>query len=411
MKKVLLISFDAVSNKDVEDLLQMQHFSALKQTGTLVREVGSIFISNTYPIHTSIITGTYPYLHGIIENLKPQTDVPDPDWYWYSSDIKVDTLYQRAAKCGMKVASVMWPVTAGSPDIRYNIPEIFPNRGKKQLVVSLEAGSKWLQIKEFIKHGKKLNGLSQPEVDQFAVSCMCDIIRQKDPDLMMLHLTDCDTQKHKYGIHSKQAKEALKRLDESLGKLLEATAGMQELMVIIVSDHAQIDVTKSINPNVYLEAAGLLKIHEDGTVYDYDCWVKCSGGSAVLITKSYSSFDTIQKAKAILKKCEGFERFLSDEEMKLSGHEHCPFGFSAKRGYQFTMKVNPYEKATHGYTLDNEDYSVFYLVAAEGISKNNVLTGGSILDVAPIVAKTLEIEMPRMQGKILEGIYNEADKD
>jgi hypothetical protein len=411
VKKVLLISFDAVSNNDVEDLLQMEHFKALKQRGTLVREVQSIFISNTYPIHTSIITGTHPYVHGIIENLKPQTDVPDPDWYWYSSDIKVDTLYQRAAKCGMKVASVMWPVTGGSKDIQYNVPEIFPNRGKKQLFVSLEAGSKYLQIKEFIKHGRRLKGLSQPEVDQFSVSCMCDIIREKNPDLMLLHLTDCDTQKHKYGIASKQAKEALKRLDENLGKVLEATNGMEELTVIIVSDHGQMDVSKSINPNTYLEKEGLLKINEDGTVYDYDCWVKCSGGSAVLITKSYTSFDTIEKAKAILKKCEGFERFLTEEEMQVSGHQHCPFGFSAKQGYQFSMKSNPYEKANHGYTLDHMDYTTFYLVAGEGVSENKELEGGSLLDVAPIIAKTLDLEMPKMQGEVLEGIYYENDKD
>jgi predicted AlkP superfamily pyrophosphatase or phosphodiesterase len=411
LKKVLLISFDAVSNKDVEALLQMKHFGMLKKKGTLVRDVQSVFISNTYPIHTSIITGTHPHLHGIIENLKPQTDVPDPDWYWYSSDIKVETLYQAAAKCGMVVASVMWPVTAGAREIKYNIPEIFPNRGKKQLMVSLQAGSKFLQIKEFIRHGKILKGISQPQVDQFAVNCLCDIIKEKNPDFMMLHLTDCDTHKHKFGINSKEVKASLERLDQSLGKILNVTSYMEDLTVIIVSDHAQLDVTKSVNPNSYLEKEGLLKINEDGTIYDYSCWVKCSGGSAVLITKSYTNFDTIQKAKTLLKKCEGFDRFLTDEEMKLSGHEHCPFGFSAKPGYQFTMKPNPYEKANHGYTLDNDNYTTFYMVAGHDICKNKELEGGSLLDIAPIIAKTLDIEMPRMQGELLEGIYNEDDKE
>ena len=410
MKKVLLISFDAVSNSDVDKLIEMKNFKALKAKGTLVREVKSIFISNTYPIHTSIITGTHPYIHGIIENLKPQTEVPDPDWYWYSEDIKVETVYGAASKCGMTVASVMWPVTGGSKEIKYNIPEIFPNRGKKQIVVSLEAGSKFLQIKEFIKHGKKLKGLSQPEVDNFAVSCMCDIIKEKKPDLMQIHLTDCDTHKHKFGIESKEVNAALGRLDLNLGRLLEATKSMENLTVIIVSDHAQINVNKSVNPNVSLEKEGLLKINEDGTVYDYSCWVKCSGGSAMLITKPYISFEMIQKAKALMQKCEGFERFLTEEEMQLSGHGNCPFGMSAKRGYQFSMNKNPYEKANHGYTLDKDKYTTFYMVVGEGIGENNVLSGGSLLDIAPIIAKTLDIDMPKMQGSVLGGLYSEDDK-
>ena len=114
-QKLLMISFDAVGDQDVDALLHMQNFRKLCQSGTLVRKVSSIFISNTYPTHTTIQTGVLPETHGIFDN-----DIQIPGnkyetWRFHVSNISpgVKTLPDEATKAGKTVCSILFPVTGG----------------------------------------------------------------------------------------------------------------------------------------------------------------------------------------------------------------------------------------------------------------------------------------------------------
>ena len=57
---LLMVSFDAVGSQDIDLLLTLPNFSPLCRRGTLVRDVSSVFVSNTYPTHTTIQTGDGP---------------------------------------------------------------------------------------------------------------------------------------------------------------------------------------------------------------------------------------------------------------------------------------------------------------------------------------------------------------
>ncbi|WP_242979276.1 alkaline phosphatase family protein [Leuconostoc mesenteroides] len=61
-----------------------------------------------------------------------------------------------------------------------------------------------------------------------------------------IHLVDMDSHRHKYGVRSKQAYEALKRLDGNLGDIIQATkdAGFEQTNFVVLGDHFQIDVAK-----------------------------------------------------------------------------------------------------------------------------------------------------------------------
>ena len=127
-KRLLMISLDAVSSDDLVLLQEMPNFAALCKRGTLVRNVDSVFISNTYPAHTSIITGTQPCMHGVCDNVyfipgrKPQK------WRVNSQEIKVPTLYQKAKQAGKTIGSILYPVT-GNAAIDWNFPEIAEKMG------------------------------------------------------------------------------------------------------------------------------------------------------------------------------------------------------------------------------------------------------------------------------------------
>lgn len=46
-------------------------------------------------------------------------------------------------------------------------------------------------------------------------------LKKEQPDLMLVHLTDVDTNRHLYGVDCEPVREALKRHDERLGELME----------------------------------------------------------------------------------------------------------------------------------------------------------------------------------------------
>ena len=91
---------------------QLPNFGRFLKDASVCTNVESVYPSITYPAHTTIITGRMPNKHGIINNTKVQPGLASPDWYWQRKYIKGTTLYDEAIKSGMKVAALLWPVTA-----------------------------------------------------------------------------------------------------------------------------------------------------------------------------------------------------------------------------------------------------------------------------------------------------------
>ena len=106
VKHLAMISLDAVDNEDVAFLKTLPNFGALTRRSTLVEHVAPTFITNTYPIHSSIITGVYPHKHGLIENVKTQPGKGHPDWNTQAKLLRAPTLYQKAATAGLSVCSI-----------------------------------------------------------------------------------------------------------------------------------------------------------------------------------------------------------------------------------------------------------------------------------------------------------------
>lgn len=126
-RRLVVISLDSLGFADLNEQRDLTpNLNRLIAQGTWVKKVRGIFPTLTYPSHTSIITGQYPAVHGIVNNTKLQPTRKSPDWYWYQrKEIKVATLYDVAHQAGLKTAAFLWPVTAGSK-IDWNVAEIFP---------------------------------------------------------------------------------------------------------------------------------------------------------------------------------------------------------------------------------------------------------------------------------------------
>ncbi|MBO1913014.1 alkaline phosphatase family protein, partial [Microvirga sp. 3-52] len=131
-------------------------------------------------------------------------------------------LYDEAKRAGMSTAALLWPVTAKAK-IDYHMPEIFANRPwHHQIVTSLWNGSKRYQFDMNKRFGHLRKGTEQPELDDFVTASAVHTIKTKKPNLMLIHLVDLDSQRHRHGFSSAEADAAILRHDARLGQILTA---------------------------------------------------------------------------------------------------------------------------------------------------------------------------------------------
>ena len=285
---LIIISFDCLSEHDVPLLKELPNFKDFIEKSSYCTTVETIYPSVTYPCHATIVTGNFPNRHGIVNNTFIQPGRTSPDWYWHRRHIKGTTLYDEAKKAGMKTAALLWPVTAKA-DIDYNMPEIFANRPwYHQIPVSLFNGTPKYQLEMNSKFGHVRNGLSQPELDDFVLESTVETIKTRKPELMLIHFVDLDSQRHMYGFSSKEAKEALHRHDQRLGRIIEAIkeAGIiEDTTIVLLGDHSALDESKVVKLNVLFKERGLIQTNASGKVTDWKAYCKSCDGSAYIYVK------------------------------------------------------------------------------------------------------------------------------
>ncbi|EUJ33216.1 putative type I phosphodiesterase/nucleotide pyrophosphatase family protein [Listeria floridensis FSL S10-1187] len=422
-KHLFVLSLDALGAKDLEDLSELPAIKSLIDRGVHVKEVSTIYPSLTYPAHTSIITGHYPLAHGIINNTKIQPEKSSPDWHWYKRDIQVPTLYDLAKAKGYKTAAFLWPVAAQS-GIDYNIAEIFPNRfWLNQVMVSLWASSPFFLLDMNRKYGHLRDGIKQPNLDAFLVEAVTDTIRSKKPGLLLAHFVDMDSMRHEFGVESDEAKAALKRHDERVGKIIEATkeAGIYpDTTFAILGDHYQIDVHTAIRLNVRFLEEGYLEANQEQEIKRYHVYAKSCDGSSYIYVKDKTLKQPVYE---LLKSIPEIEHvYTSAEIINLGADPDADFMVEGKPGYYFIEdaagpflekitdeKIGEpnFYKAVHGYHPDKSDYKTTLIFAGPEIKQGEMLDSARLIDEAPTFARILGFDMKNTEGEILHEIFKE----
>ncbi len=384
MKRLVIISLDAMSSDDFKIFSENDKVKQYINQAHVVEQADSVFVSNTYVVHSSVVTGLEPFEHGVISNVKYKPFDNNPDWHWYLRDIKKPTLFSIAKQNGLKVLSIMWPATARG-NIDYNIPEVFTNRWwKSQVLFSLWSGKFFYTIKMFAKFRHLLEGIKQPNRDDFCNAVFCDTIVEKKPHLMTIHFTDTDTQKHEHGIKSTNVSESIDRMATRVEKIIEALKTAEifdETSVIIMSDHAQVDIEQTIDINKFLDENKLLS---------KELYFEPAGGSAFLFNKNSGAHtETVKQLINQNAKMLGIDRYLTEQEMQVSGYlDKASFGISAKYGFEYTDNVP--HKGNHGYTLDRENYKPFYCYFGKDIEPH-VEQSGKLTDIFGLSLRLLGI--------------------
>lgn len=422
---LVIISLDALGFRDInEHQSELPTLNKLVNGGTWVKEVKGIYPTLTYPSHTTIITGQYPSVHGIVNNTKIQPERRSPDWFWYQKDVKSPTLYDLARKQKLTTAAFLWPVTAGSK-ITYNLAEIFPNRiWTNQVLVSMRASSPLFILEMNKKYGKLRNGIRQPELDDFITACTVDTIKNKKPNLTLLHLVDMDSMRHRYGVRSDEAMEALHRLDNHVAQVIKATkdAGtFNDTNFVILGDHYQINVDRMIHLNTMFAKRGWLTAKPDQTFKkDWKVMAKTCDGSTYIYTKDFGQIDRLRD---LISGVEGVEKIYSGQEAAQRGADpKCTLMVEAKAGYYFTdesdraqvvEKVLPdmmgdadRYRGVHGYDPDKPGYKTTMIFNGPMIKENNTVDKADLVDEAPTFAKLLGLKFPEpLAGSAIDDVF------
>lgn len=429
-KYLIIISFDAVSSEDIDKLKELNNFKYLIDNGSVISNVESVYPTLTYPAHATIMTGMYPKNHGIVNNTLNKFSDVNPDWYWYRKYIKTNTLYDLAAEKGLTTAALLWPV-AGRSSINYNLTEIFaPKPWQNQLVMSALSGSVKYQLDLNKRFGHLRHGLSQPDLDNFVHESVKYTITKYKPNLLLIHYTDVDTNRHYHGYNSKEANEALLRHNERLGEVIKALKEaniFEESTIVALGDHSALDGDYMIRLNSLFREAGLLKVNEKGIIKSYKAVAKTCDGSSYVYLKDKNDTETYKKVKELLEELKNrkdspIDFILNSKEAENEGADpNCSFMVEGNINFYFVDealgnviekvkenevgKVSHRTKATHGYHPKKPNYNTFFMAFGKGIKKGVKIDGGKLINHGPTLAKILGVNLGKTDGKVEERIF------
>jgi predicted AlkP superfamily pyrophosphatase or phosphodiesterase len=230
---VLMISIDGmrpdyVTQADAHHL-RIPTLRRILAEGAHAEGVTGVFPTVTYPSHTTLVTGVWPSVHGIVNNSRF-----DPDrnltgaWYWYADQIKVPTLYTAAHAAGLSTASVSWPVTADANAIDFLIPEYWRgdtpsgpiNPDDRFLLNALSRPDNELtRIAARTATPYMMGNDTTLAGDEVRTRYSLDILQQHRPIFMTIHLSSLDEEEHLHGPFSPEADADLEGLDAMVGRL------------------------------------------------------------------------------------------------------------------------------------------------------------------------------------------------
>src|SRR5262245_15974955 len=342
--------------------LRIPNLTRMKLEGASAAGVIGIYPRNTYPAHTTIVSGVRPAKHGIVQNriFEPPDGAQTRDWHWFAKAIKSETLWSVAKKAGLTTAGVSWPVTVGA-DIDYNIPEFWvlpetptlagpsPRNATPGLVEKIVAS---LPVKD-------------PKGDEWRTAAAESIITTYRPRLLLIHLLELDHLHHTYGPGSPQGLESTEREDSYVGRIIEAPkrAGVfEKTTFFVVSDHGFGRVEKRYTPGVTLVKEKLVTLDSAGKPTSWKAAVWPGGGSCAIMLRDPKDKATADKVADIFLRMSArsgspINRIVTRQEMdKLGAIPEAALMLEAASGFTFGEGYTGEEvrdsgdyHGTHGY--------------------------------------------------------------
>ena len=426
---VLLISVDALKPEYVfeQERLNIKLPVITKyfvENGCTARDgMKSVFPTFTYPCHQSMITGTNPAVHGIVNN-----GIFDPKgehlgaWHWFANS-RVKTLWEAAKESGYWSASAAFPTSVGAKG-DFIAPEFWwDGSSLDSLFIDAVAKPQGMILEMEQEIGTYAGGLDLSDAgDAQRGKAALWILKnklepgiQEKPFFLSAYFASFDESAHQYGVYSNEAKESLQKIDRMLGELIQEAERITEgnLVVCVVSDHGSLDNTHNISPNVLLRKAGLLETDDQGNVTDWKAYSQRAGGTAEIRLADPEDQEAAECLKPVLDQMKadpesGILEVLDAAEAKeRGGFPEAAYVLVSKKGYELRddttgdyCRTKLTQKAQHGYSENFPEMRASFMISGAGIKKGNV-ENVRLIDVAPTLAAIMGASLPDAQGRNL----------
>lgn len=427
-KHLIVASIDAMVFEDLEYCKALPNFSKIMNGASVIERVRTIYPSLTHAVHATLISGNAAGKTGAINN--SMFDRNDPRkgdvWYNFLPDMKCKTIFHAAKEAGLTTASASWPMTSGGSDvIDYLVPcalnsdfvgfennplDAYRNLGAQESVMPI--------IEEAVKRFGWEN--KHPEVEEFQAYCSAEIIKRFKPNLLLTHPSYVDNQRHATGVFGSGVKHSLDETDRWLGIMLDAVreAGIEDSTdFVFLSDHGQINITRTISINVYFKDAGYISCNENGEISDWRVYAKSAGASCHIYLKNPDDAELSAEVYEMLSKMAGegiygFERVYTGKETRekyglygdfsfvLETDGYTSFGEWTQRPVVRGHDISDYRfgHGTHGHEPHKGPQPPF-VAKGPSFKSGVVIKEGNILNHAPTLAAALGLSLPESDGK------------
>jgi predicted AlkP superfamily pyrophosphatase or phosphodiesterase len=432
---VVVITIDGLPATMLDDAkAPIPTLRALAARGTVAAQ--GMRVSNpavTWPNHTTLVTGVRPDKHGVLFNgvlVRPGSGRPvRVDGARDQAElVAVPTVFDLLHKAGRRTAAINWPCTRNSPSIEDNFPDV-PDplvnttpRLREELVAAAVLSE---------PSDPAFKRLSSASRDQAWAGAACRVLRERKPDLLLLHLLVVDGLHHNYGPGSAAGYAGVALADRHVRDVLEAidAAGLRErTTVFVVADHGFATAEKLVYPNVALRKAGWLTAGPTGVVRAR-AMVVPEGGTALVYLDDRATADADRaKLLELFRGVEGVERVVEPTDFP-RWNLPVPGGKSpqapdlvlaAKTGYAFAgvpsggdvvapVVMGRHNVGYHGFPADDPRMNAVFVAAGRGVRVGARIGTVENVDLAPTVARLLGLEMPGVDGKVMADVLLPAE--
>jgi phosphonoacetate hydrolase len=248
--------------------------------------------------NTTIVTASFPEVHGITSNyfLDPQTG---REVYMESSEfLLTDTMFRRVARKGQKSA-----LLTAKDKLKTLIQD------GAAIAESAEKPSPWLADR--LGPPPEIYSI---EINHWLLRAARAVLEEASPDLLYVTTTDYVT--HTYPPDSERAQWNIQQVDRLIGEILNASADAE---VVVTADHGMNPKTRALDLNRILQshriAANAIPIIKDRYVVHH----QNLGGAAYVYLADAAMLD---EATALLKEEKGIDQVMTSEEAARLYHLH-----------------------------------------------------------------------------------------
>jgi Type I phosphodiesterase / nucleotide pyrophosphatase len=413
---LLLVSIDGLRPDYVTEAdrygAAVPNLRRLMAEGAHASGVAGVLPTVTYPSHTTIVTGVSPARHGIVANTPFDPLGQNLDgWFWYAEDIRVETLWDAAAKAGLVTSSVEWPATAGAR-ITYNFPQYW--RGKNPEDDKLY---RLLATPGLLREAEAAIGPYPPsyewtvESDRRRAAFSAFLLARKKPRLHLCYFAALDEEEHESGPASPAVLQALAEIDRLVGELRTAAERNGPAVVAVVSDHGFRKTDREVHLNELLREQGLLWLDGRGRVTAWRAAAWNAGGSAAIVLRDPSDEEARRVTRGLLERVSadpssGIARVLEGAEIeRRGGFPDVAFVVGLAPNARIGNGLEPPAiragpvRGTHGMLPDDPEMDSAFFLAGPGVPRGLDLGRIDMRDIAPTLAGRLSLKLPAAEGR------------